>query len=503
MSQTHIAVVQTKPDRVRQPEKVTPTRQHAHGSTQAALQLAVDLHSHVNHDRARSAVLLALQRTTGNRSVHHLLQRADGVAAHLHNFRACTGQVRRQKRPASLSKTPDVQTDRRSGRSGYKEVVITVRWLDDSVDMFHRIVETASRTGAFRGIDTACFWVPFNDPSKRFFHRHSGRHLSDLRVGDRVQIHVGGYYDPEGVPCLSQVRIWHDEDVPAPPPPSPQTTSPAPAQPPRQTLTERGLIRWDVQDTPERVYIIGSGVTPRLIAEDFYGDGSKATHVRAFWNDQERGAPFTVDTVLPTNGFFVVIEYSSLLPEFQREYDSNPLVITRDIWGARPPITNDPNREYEPYTGKLEDIYDSIAIHHAGNEGYRTMNEIQDLHMDDMDRADVGYHYGISLRGNVYEGRPIGVRGAHIEGGNTGKIGIVLMADLDTGYLDDDDELTPAMEASLLRLIHSLLGRYPNIQYLGGHKEYNSARTCPGDLGMARMDAWRSSTRLSKPTPVN
>ncbi len=123
--------------------------------------------------------------------------------------------------------------------------------------------------------------------------------------------------------------------------------------------------------------------------------------------------------------------------------------------------------------------------------------------MDDMDRADVAYHYGISLTGGIFQGRDINVKGAHIAGGNTGKIGIVLMADLDEGYFDDDDEITRNIESALLRLIHNLIVRYPNITYLGGHKEYNTSRSCPGNLAMARMSRWRSSTSLRRPPPVN
>jgi hypothetical protein len=363
------------------------------------------------------------------------------------------------------------------------------------------VVGATANSAAFRGVSRASYWQPFRDPVVGFHRRHSRRHPLDLNSGDPVELHVFAHHDREDVPSLSNVRVWHDEDLPAPTPaPREQPEPPPPIEPQQPDLEDRGLIRWNAS-TPERVYVTGAGVTPALIAEDLYGNASHATHIRAVWDDEERGESFTVNTELPVD-FWVIIEYGYLRPEWQRRYNRSTTIIGRDIWGARPPIIDDPDRSYELYAGNLEDILDSIAIHHAGNAGYRTMNEVQNLHMDDKDRADIGYHFGINLSGGMYEGRPIGVKGAHIVSGNTGKIGIVLLADLDTQFFDDDDEITPAMERALLRLIHYLIGRYPRIRYLGGHREYNTGRPCPGDITMGRMSRWRSQTGLQRPQPV-
>ncbi|MGK7908797.1 MAG: DUF4157 domain-containing protein [Synechococcus sp.] len=394
----------------------------------------------------------------------------------------------------------------RDGATHY-EGVIHVAWSDDYAELYRRIVAATARSSDFAGIPRASMWQPFHTPTRRFHRRHSRRHLRDLNEGERVEIHVSGFYDATDTPSMSQVRIWHDEDIPAPatepsaePAPAPSVeTAPAPTPPP--DLISQGKIRWDEQ-TPERVYIIATGVTPRLIAADLYGDESLATDIWAVWDEEERGEPFTVSTELQV-GMFVGIKYSRLRSIWRNRYDLSTTIIDREIWGARPPIVNDPDRSYEPYTGNLEDIYDSIAIHHAGNEGYRTIDEVQDFHIDDRDMADIGYHFGIDRWGGISEGRDISVKGAHIAAGNTGKIGIVLLADLDEQWYDADDEITNDMEASLLQLIHYLIGRFPNISFLGGHKEYNTSRSCPGNLGMARMSHWRSQTGLSAPTPVN
>ncbi len=179
-------------------------------------------------------------------------------------------------------------------------------------------------------------------------------------------------------------------------------------------------------------------------------------------------------------------------------------IASRAVWNARAPITNDPKRSYETYTKPLKSIYNSIVVHHAGNEGYRSMSEVQDLHMDKKERADIGYHFGIGLSGRVYTGRPLKVKGAHVAGANTGKIGIVLLADLDAedkGVLIDfsDDSFTDRMQASLIRLIERLQSQFPGILYLGGHKEFDSKRHCPGNLTMNRMATLRSVTNLQAP----
>lgn len=385
---------------------------------------------------------------------------------------------------------------------GYHEGLVRIIWSDDSAELYRRIVAAADASHDFAGIPRAGMWQPFYTPAHRFHRRHSRRHPMDLNEGDQIEIHISGFYDSSDVPGMSRVNIWHDEDVPSPAPaPSPAPTPPAPAPPPPPDLVRQSKIRWDSQ-TPERVHIIAAGVTPRLIAADLYGDESLATHVWAVWDDTARGEPYTVNTELPI-GLFVRIEYSRLRSSWRSQYDLSTIIISRSTWGARAPIVNDPSRSYEPYSGNLESIYDSIAIHHAGNEGYRTIAEIQNLHMDDQNRADVGYHYGVSRWGTISEGRDIGVKGAHIAGGNTGKIGIVLLADLNEQFWDVDDEVTADMERALLQLIHYLRGRFPRIRYLGGHREYNTSRSCPGNLAMARMNSWRSQTGLGRPTPVS
>ena len=195
-------------------------------------------------------------------------------------------------------------------------------------------------------------------------------------------------------------------------------------------------------------------------------------------------------------------------------------IIPRTNWGARAPQTGG-KYSYDTIPGALEEYYDTIVIHHSGNaKHFPTVKDVQNEHMDEMDKADIGYHFAVDKNGKIYEGRPINIKGAHVDKANTGKIGIVLLGDLSTdnaginsglfgGFKenkekkDGDDYITDKMEKSLLRLcIH--LDRLYKIDHVGGHMEVAAAaqtdeRYCPGNLTMAKMEEWRKFLEKSKP----
>jgi RHS repeat-associated protein len=143
------------------------------------------------------------------------------------------------------------------------------------------------------------------------------------------------------------------------------------------------------------------------------------------------------------------------------------------------------------YPGQsLGEIYDTIVIHHAGNTNNPTIQDIQNEHIRE-GLADIGYHYIVGKDGLVYEGRLIGARGAHVEGGNSHKIGILVVGDFEPGdfielpffgeiKISDEpaDIISPQQEASLESLVAYLDFLY-GIEEIGGHNKYNDTR-CPG-----------------------
>ena len=162
-----------------------------------------------------------------------------------------------------------------------------------------------------------------------------------------------------------------------------------------------------------------------------------------------------------------------------------PVILPRSAWGARD-VNHQARAEpgfYSPdnllgwrvYSGDLSDVYSTVAIHHSFpfRRDTGTMREIQDLHQDMQNWADIGYHYGIGADGTIYEGRDIRVRGASVAGYNTGTIGVVLIGDF------EQETPAEAQLASVLALVVWLAQAY-TLTHLAGHFEFNPETVCPG-----------------------
>jgi len=209
-----------------------------------------------------------------------------------------------------------------------------------------------------------------------------------------------------------------------------------------------------------------------------------------------------------------------------------PRIISRKEWGAKPPVLG-VGRQYEYITATattqtffgttydrpvavptdLAKHYNTITVHHAGNgDNYMNIKELQKKEQS-AGYADIPYHFAIDSKGNIFEGRPINVKGSHVKGGNTGNIGIVLLTDLDTenkglGSVESIIEAVTGnggaskeMRQSLTDLVSFLNHEY-GIQYLGGHKEKaKDPRNCPGDGGMKIIQYLRN--KLNMKTPQN
>ncbi|MEN4762888.1 peptidoglycan recognition family protein [Chryseobacterium sp. C39-AII1] len=184
--------------------------------------------------------------------------------------------------------------------------------------------------------------------------------------------------------------------------------------------------------------------------------------------------------------------------------------MLKNEWGAKDPIKN--GRSWESLPISLSAYYDTITIHHSGNaKNYMTIQQLQDKEQND-GYADIPYHFAIDSKGNIYEGRPIYIKGAHTAGANTSNIGIVLMSDLDyqnkglsfekflvENYINGNGGASTAMRKSLTNLVSYLNSQY-GIQYLGGHIEkINDTRYCPGDGGMKIVNYLRQKFNMQIP----
>lgn len=102
--------------------------------------------------------------------------------------------------------------------------------------------------------------------------------------------------------------------------------------------------------------------------------------------------------------------------------------------------------------------------------------EIKDWHVKGNGWSDIGYHYVITLDGEVHEGRNIDRTGAHTRGANKNSIGVVYVGGVDQD-MNALDTRTDAQDTALANLIQALLEMYPGAT-VHGHNEFAS-KACP------------------------
>lgn len=169
----------------------------------------------------------------------------------------------------------------------------------------------------------------------------------------------------------------------------------------------------------------------------------------------------------------------------QDETAARPPVHGRDEWRAVAP--RDP---YAP-----DPLPWRITLHHTDGKHTRTLAEseaearfIQDYHINGRGWSDIGYHFLVDAAGNILEGRPEGVLGAHTQSNNEGNVGIALMGTFQPPH---GEALTQAQLDAVEALGRYLVARYgiaPSA--LQGHRDYKST-DCPGDSAYARLASIR------------
>jgi hypothetical protein len=177
----------------------------------------------------------------------------------------------------------------------------------------------------------------------------------------------------------------------------------------------------------------------------------------------------------------------------QEEPAPRPPVHGRQEWGALPP-----KADYSTHTAV------KLTLHHTAGRNTATLEEslnevrfIQDFHQNGRGWIDIGYHYLVDSRGNVFAGRPEEAVGAHVKNANTGNLGISMM-----GYhhAPKDEPVSAATLAALDKLLRGLsLDHQIPAAELRGHRDFSQPTSCPGDLGHAELPGLRQ--RLSQPPP--
>ena len=124
-----------------------------------------------------------------------------------------------------------------------------------------------------------------------------------------------------------------------------------------------------------------------------------------------------------------------------------------------------------------------IIIHcSATREGEDISAAVIDRWHRDRGWSGIGYHYVVSLNGNIEYGRPIDKQGAHVKNHNKGSIGICYIGGVESergsnGKWIAKDTRTLEQKESLLDLIKTLKRLHPGAT-VHGHNEF-AAKACP------------------------
>ena len=79
-----------------------------------------------------------------------------------------------------------------------------------------------------------------------------------------------------------------------------------------------------------------------------------------------------------------------------------------------------------------------IIYHHIGTVARQTVEVIHNFHKNTRGWAGIGYHFYIRRNGDIWEGRPLEMQGAHAGGANFDSIGVAFEGNLETESLTQE-----------------------------------------------------------------
>lgn len=127
---------------------------------------------------------------------------------------------------------------------------------------------------------------------------------------------------------------------------------------------------------------------------------------------------------------------------------------------------------------------DKLIVHCSATpegEDY-TIEQIRQWHVEGNGWSDIGYHYVIDRYGNIHNGRPESVVGAHTTGQNATSIGICIIGGCPPRSVKDwkrksKDTRTPQQKLALVKLLKELKKKYP-VAKIYGHRDFAN-KPCP------------------------
>ena len=263
-----------------------------------------------------------------------------------------------------------------------------------------------------------------------------------------------------------------------------------------QLLVEDKFLFFDTSDkfSPAKVKIFPNGrfwarfslpeATRSPLRLKAINKGVKASHTLIIYEVEAMGSSRTGDGPDVTG---------SVSPREQSIYMPKQLpfpLVRRAEWNAAPP-----KEAYEAHTPAR------ITFHHtAGRKpatvaaAYAEVQFIQDYHMNGKKWNDIGYHFLIDPFGTIFEGRPVGVIGAHVLYKNPNNIGISILGNYHPPVSDQPEFVSMN---SLITVGSWLAQTYsiPSPEFFG-HRDLG-ASSCPGDLLYAYKESLRDAIFLA------
>jgi N-acetylmuramoyl-L-alanine amidase len=130
--------------------------------------------------------------------------------------------------------------------------------------------------------------------------------------------------------------------------------------------------------------------------------------------------------------------------------------------------------------GSVREITEVIVHCAATPEGKPfTVDDVRRWHRQ-KGWTDVGYHYVIGLRGELWMGRDVDIQGAHCAAGghNRKSIGVCYIGGVARDGKTPKDTRTPEQKATLLKLLMDLRKLYPGMR-IYGHHDFERGKACP------------------------
>jgi N-acetylmuramoyl-L-alanine amidase len=106
-----------------------------------------------------------------------------------------------------------------------------------------------------------------------------------------------------------------------------------------------------------------------------------------------------------------------------------------------------------------------------------SVDTIRKWHVDGRGWSDIGYHYIVSIDGQIEEGRPIDRSGAHTKGLNSNSIGCCYIGGVESDGKTPKDTRNAEQLIAIANLLDALMEMYPDAT-LHGHNEFSN-KACP------------------------